>query len=165
MGGLASEGRFCWAGAQVRFFSQDELLELEGPCLVVYKDGSVAQGFIPQQDFRCALAAGRLAQAAGRRLVGGGQQRAARPATTEEGGAGAGAGKPARRGSGPLVQAAGSGLVGSGQQRPARPGRGAGAGDLRAADSSSQPVQRGQNVGRGGGAGKRGERCCAPSLA
>ncbi|GAB4816210.1 hypothetical protein N2152v2_003256 [Parachlorella kessleri] len=38
--------------SEVRFFSQHDSMYLEGPCLVVYTDGSVAQGYIPQDDYR-----------------------------------------------------------------------------------------------------------------
>jgi hypothetical protein len=38
--------------AELQFFSEAGQLELEGPCLVVFKDGSTAQAFIPQNDFR-----------------------------------------------------------------------------------------------------------------
>lgn len=42
---------------QLRFFSFADTYSLEGPCLVVYKDGHVAQGYVPENDFRCAAEA------------------------------------------------------------------------------------------------------------
>ena len=47
---LLSTAGLAWV--QVRFFSQHDSMYLEGPCLVVYNDGSVAQGYIPQDDYR-----------------------------------------------------------------------------------------------------------------
>lgn len=40
----------------VKFFSQHEQVDLEGPCLVVYKDGSLAQSYVPGFDYRVPYA-------------------------------------------------------------------------------------------------------------
>lgn len=42
---------------RLSFFSQHETVSLEGPCLVVYKDGSVAQSYVPDFDYRVPYAA------------------------------------------------------------------------------------------------------------
>ena len=42
---------------RLSFFSQHEQVDLEGPCLVIYKDGSVAQSYVPDLDYRVPYAA------------------------------------------------------------------------------------------------------------
>lgn len=42
---------------RLSFFSQPETVDLEGPCLVTYKDGTVAQSYVPDFDFRVPYAA------------------------------------------------------------------------------------------------------------
>ena len=42
---------------QLKFFqSYDEAIELEGPCLVVFKDDTLAQGYVPHFDYRIPYA-------------------------------------------------------------------------------------------------------------
>lgn len=42
---------------RLSFFSQIKTVDLEGPCLVIYKDGSVAQSYVPDFDYRVPYAA------------------------------------------------------------------------------------------------------------
>ena len=42
--------------SEVLFFTSRANLTLEGPCIVVFRDGTTAQGFVPEHDFRVAYA-------------------------------------------------------------------------------------------------------------
>ena len=42
---------------ELKFFcAQDDVIELEGPCLVIYRDGTLAQSYVPSFDYRVPYA-------------------------------------------------------------------------------------------------------------
>ncbi len=43
--------------SELKFFSShDDVIELEGPCLVVFRDGTLAQSYVPNYDYRVPYA-------------------------------------------------------------------------------------------------------------